>query len=170
MPPHAGTQPNPPHEVILRAPQPEDVPLLYAFESDPAWREMSMVKPRSKETFEAVWAKLFAGWAAGDTRIVQKTILADGEVCGTIGCHPIADRHVIGYGLGRAHWGRGIASRALAQVLLHVPHRPLHAAAAASNTASIRVLEKQGFKIAERRTAPESERCLAREEVIMMLA
>jgi RimJ/RimL family protein N-acetyltransferase len=164
---HAATRPAPPHDVTLRAPQPADVPTLFMFESDPSWCAMAMVKPRSWETFEAVWAKIFQDWAAGDARVVQKTILADGQVCGTIGCHLLGDRYVVGYGLGRPHWGRGIASRAVAQLLAETPQRPLYATAAASNTASIRVLAKHGFVIAERRVAPATDRCLAREEVTL---
>ncbi|NOX59424.1 MAG: GNAT family N-acetyltransferase, partial [Planctomycetes bacterium] len=49
------------------------------------------------------------------------------------------------YGLVQAYWGPGIASRALGLLLAEVPRRPLHATAAATNTASIRVLMKHGF-------------------------
>lgn len=150
-------------------PEPTDVPLLFAFESDPAWHTMAMVKPRSREAFEAVWAGLFAGWAAGDTRFVQRTILADGEVCGSIGVRPVGDRFTVGYGLGPAYWGRGIASRALGELLAQVPRRPLYAQVAASNPASIRVLQKHGFVVAERFHGPETERYVACEEVILIL-
>lgn len=138
---------------------------------------MAMLKPRSREAFEAVWAKLFADWAAGDTRFFQRTILADGEVCGTIGVRPVGkkdaaggERFDVGYGLGQAHWGRGIASRALHLLLEQVPHRPLYATVAASNAASIRVLEKHGFRIVERFMGEETERYLPCEEVTMALA
>ena len=89
------------------------MPTLFAFESDPAWCAMAMVKPRSAAVFDAVWAKIFKDRAAGVTGLVPKVILADGEVCGTIGCWPLDGRHDVGYGLGLAYWGRGIASRAL---------------------------------------------------------
>jgi RimJ/RimL family protein N-acetyltransferase len=159
-----------PPGVTLRMPRPADLPILYSFECDPAWTAMAMAKPRTAAAFEAAWAQIFRDWAAGRTDVVQKIILADGEVCGTIGCRLLAGRHVIGYGLGRAYWGRGIASRALGHLLAELPMRPLYATAAASNAASIRVLAKHGFVIAERRTAPETERSPAREEVVLMLA
>jgi RimJ/RimL family protein N-acetyltransferase len=155
--------------VRLRDVQPADLPVLFAFEREPAWRAVAMVKPRSAEVFEAVWAAIFKGWAAGETCVVQRTILADGEVCGVIGCRLLGDRHVVGYGLGQAYWGRGIASRALGLLLAQVLERPLYATAAAGNTASIRVLTKHGFVISERRTAPETERCPPRDEVSMVL-
>lgn len=171
-----------PRDVSLRLPVLADVPLLYTFENDPAWCAMAMLKPRSRAAFEAVWTKLFADWAAGDTRFFQRTIVADGEVCGTIGVRPVGAKKVgtdgaaaggerfdVGYGLGRAHWGRGIASRALEQLLAQVPHRPLFATVAVSNAASIRVLEKCGFVIVERFMGEETERYLACEEVTMKL-
>jgi len=144
--------------------------MLFAFESDPAWCAMAMVKPRSAATFDAVWAKIIQGHADGVKDVVQKVILADGEVCGTIGCRMIDSRSTVGYGLGRAYWGRGIASRAVALLLADVPQRPLYATAAATNTASIRVLLKNGFVLKEKRTVPETERCLARDEVCLVLA
>jgi RimJ/RimL family protein N-acetyltransferase len=155
---------------MLRDVQPLDLPTLFAFESDPAWRAMVMVKRRSAAAFDAVWAKIFQDRAAGVMDVVQKVILADGEVCGTIGCRLQDGKYEVGYGLGQAFWGRGIASCALGLLLAEVPLRPLYAMSAVTNIASIRVLTKHGFVIIETRTSPETERCLAREEVSLMLA
>ena len=49
------------------------------------------------------------------------------------------------YWIGREFWGKGIATKALAEFLGHVPVRPLYARAAKDNVASIRVLTKCGF-------------------------
>ena len=51
------------------------------------------------------------------------------------------------YWIDRAHWGRGIATRALRSLLAELPMRPLHARAAADNAASIRVLTNCGFVV-----------------------
>ena len=53
----------------------------------------------------------------------------------------------VGYWLGRAYWGQGIATAALSTFLHHIKTRPLYARAAKDNRASLRVLEKCGFKI-----------------------
>jgi RimJ/RimL family protein N-acetyltransferase len=47
------------------------------------------------------------------------------------------------------HWGRGIATAALSELIKLERARPLHAAAA-DNAGSIRVLEKCGFVVAGR--------------------
>jgi RimJ/RimL family protein N-acetyltransferase len=54
---------------------------------------------------------------------------------------------VIGYWLGREHWGRGIATDALREFLELVDERPLQATVAHANHASVRVLEKNGFRL-----------------------
>ncbi|QFR03133.1 GNAT family N-acetyltransferase [Streptomyces phaeolivaceus] len=59
---------------------------------------------------------------------------------------PRSEREVT-YVVGRPHWGQGIASQALAQLIKLERTRPLHADAAADNAGSIRVLEKCGFMV-----------------------
>ena len=76
-----------------------------------------------------------------------------GEAVGGIGYTPGEDisRHSaeVGYWLGRAFWGRGIATasvRALTAGILSKPRfNRLHATVFAGNTASARVLEKAGY-------------------------
>lgn len=144
-----------------------------------------MTKPRDEATFRAAWKRVL-----GDN-LHQRAILMDGVLCGSIGClwtpapttpgtpTPTTGssdavgspgKWMIGYGLGRAYWGRGIASTALGLLLKEVAQRPLFATAAANNLGSIRVLEKHGFVLIERRTAAETARTLAREEVEMVLS
>src|SRR2546426_5743563 len=49
----------------------------------------------------------------------------------------------IGYWLGKTHWGKGIASAALAQFLTRIKARPVYAHVAKHNLASIRVLRSE---------------------------
>jgi RimJ/RimL family protein N-acetyltransferase len=176
MQPHRTAPPAPPLGVILRDVEPADVPTLFAFESDPVYCAMAMIKPRTRAAFEAVWEKIFSERAAGVSAmgVAQKVILAEGpegwQVCGSIGCFAVDGGHAVGYGLARSHWGRGIASRALALLLAEVRVRPLHARVAASNAASIRVLTKNGFVIESRKASPETERYMACEELSLVLA
>ena len=81
-------------------------------------------------------------------------IVVEGEACGGVGCVPGSDIErfsaEVGYWLGRERWGRGIASEALRLLtgfafgelgLLRLFALPF-----ADNAASIRVLEKAGFR------------------------
>lgn len=167
------------HGVVLRDVVVADHDALFAFQCDPAGAAMAMVKPRSREAFDAMWARFGEQVARGEPGLVAKVILADGVVCGSIGCFvsvgessagELSERELsVGYGIGRAWWGRGIASRALALLLEQTTTRPIFARAAASNVASRRVLEKNGFVLVGSQWSPETERYLACEEVKFVL-
>jgi RimJ/RimL family protein N-acetyltransferase len=75
----------------------------------------------------------------------------------------------IGYWIGRKFWGKGIASQALAQFLVVVKARPLYAYVAKHNTASIRVLEKNGFTISVEDSQFDSTNNEKIEEVLFQL-
>ncbi|HMG05814.1 MAG TPA: GNAT family N-acetyltransferase [Chthoniobacterales bacterium] len=53
----------------------------------------------------------------------------------------------VGYWIDRAFWGRGVATEALSAFLCLEQTRPLYAGVAKHNVASIRVLQKCGFKL-----------------------
>jgi [ribosomal protein S5]-alanine N-acetyltransferase len=80
-------------------------------------------------------------------------IVVAGELVGGIGLKPLAGIYrytaEIGYWLGEAYWGRGLASQAVAALATHsleyLGFRRLQARVFAYNPASMRVLEKNGF-------------------------
>jgi RimJ/RimL family protein N-acetyltransferase len=82
-----------------------------------------------------------------DDNVFKQTILFDGQVAGNIVSWEGSDQRQIGYWLGKPYWGRGIATRALAQFLDQVRARPLYAHVARHNIASLRVLQKCGFTL-----------------------
>jgi RimJ/RimL family protein N-acetyltransferase len=68
-------------------------------------------------------------------------------VVGHIVSFDLGGHREVAYWIGRRHCGRGIATRALHEFLATVEMaRPLYAHAASDNVASIRVLEKRGFR------------------------
>jgi RimJ/RimL family protein N-acetyltransferase len=77
--------------------------------------------------------------------------------------------HHVGYWVDRSHWGKGIASQALALLLGEVDRRPLFASVATSNAASMRVLQKCGFVVEQVEHRPASERYPECEEAILVL-
>jgi RimJ/RimL family protein N-acetyltransferase len=119
-----------------------DIAILHAFEHEPGAAEMAAFPPREREAFEAHWARVRA-----DETCVARTILVDGEVAGNIGSFDRDGAREVGYWIGRDYWGRGVATAALALFLEEVePQRPIGAGVALGNAASMRVLEKCGFR------------------------
>lgn len=64
---------------------------------------------------------------------------------GTAGLFTVDGDREVTYWIARHAWGRGVATEAMRLLVSHEPTRPLFARAAAHNTASIAVLEHNGF-------------------------
>jgi RimJ/RimL family protein N-acetyltransferase len=97
--------------------------------------------PEDREAFDARWARLRA-----NEENTHRTIEVDGEVVGVISSWTQDGDREVTYWLGREHWGKGLATRALAAFLEIETARPLYGRAAADNAGSLRVLEKCGFE------------------------
>lgn len=135
-------------DVRLRDVEPADLPVFYRHQLDPDATHMAAFAARARADFDAHWATNVLGNPAAVTR----TIVADGEVAGYVGSWIQDGARLVGYWIGREHWGRGVATRGLSDFLELVTDRPLHAHVARHNVGSIRVLEKCGF-VAEREGA-----------------
>jgi RimJ/RimL family protein N-acetyltransferase len=125
---------------VLREVVEADLAVFYEHQRDPQAAAMAAFPPRDRDAFMAHWAKTLA-----NDSVLRRTVVFDGEVAGHIGCWEADGRLIVGYWIGREFWGRGLATRALAELLGMVDARPLHAYVAKGNVASIRVLEKCGF-------------------------
>jgi RimJ/RimL family protein N-acetyltransferase len=118
------------------------IPILYQFQLDEEATEMAAFPARSWEQFSAHAERI-----RRDPAVIARTVLADGDVVGSIGSYEQDGRRFVGYWIGREYWGRGIATEALRQLLALDPTRPIYAYVATHNTGSIRVLEKCGFVV-----------------------
>lgn len=127
--------------VLLRSVEDADLEVYFEHQADPQAAEMAAVPARDRDQFTEHWAKVRA-----DETVVTRTIVADGAVAGNIGSWQDDGQQVLGYRVGREHWGRGVATQALALFVAEVPIRPLYAHVVAHNAGSIRVLEKCGFR------------------------
>ncbi len=139
------------------------MPALFEMQSDPTSNEMAGTKPRTREVFFEVWKGHFVNPAI-NSRVIE---IDDGkggsEIVGGVSAFQADGRDCVGYWIARAHWGKGIASRALAMFLKGESRRPLHATAAKSNEPSRHILEKCGFRCVGFRMGEETERFVARE-------
>lgn len=129
----------------------------------PEARRLAAFPGREREAFLAHRARCRQNPAS-----LHRTILADDQVAGNVICWQDSSEHLVGYWLGRDYWGRGIATAALSRFLAEVNARPLRAHVAKHNHASIRVLEKCGFRPIHEDAHPGTD-ALASEDFIHRL-
>lgn len=153
------------NDITLREIRDEDLPVLFEHQSDPVAWHMAAFSPRQRDDFMAHWAKI-----AADPSGVVRAILLDGTVVGNLCCFDRDGLREIGYWIAREHWGKGIASRSLAMFLREVKERPLHAFVVADNVGSVRVLEKNGFRVLRREKVYLASRGEELDDILMMLA
>ena len=131
-------------DVRLRDVTEGDLPILFEQQMDPVANAVAAFPARERADFMAHWARILS-----DASVIKRTILSSGLVAGNIVSFERNGQREVGYWLGREYWGQGIASKALAGFLRHVPGRPLYARVAKHNVASLRVLQKCGFAIVD---------------------
>jgi len=129
--------------LTLRDAKASDIPVLYKFQSDPEANRLAGFVPRSRPDFVKHWRKILK-----DETVERKMILLGGEVAGYLVCFTrIRPDREVGYWIGREHWGKGVATKALKTFLREYKFRPLFARVAKHNAASLRVVKKNGFVI-----------------------
>src|SRR6266513_917521 len=129
--------------IALREVTKEDLPIFFEHQLDAEATRMAAFPSRDRDAFMAHWARIMSNESG-----ILNTILADDTVAGNVVYWEAAGEPNIGYWLGKTHWGKGIASAALAQFLIKIEARPVYAHVAKHNFASIRVLQKCGFRLA----------------------
>lgn len=129
-------------EILLRDVIESDLPIFFEQQLDPDATAMAAFPARDRDSFMAHWAKIMA-----DESVILKTILCDSQVAGNIVSWEQEGEREVGYWVGKEFWGKGIATKALAEFLTQVKTRPLVAHVAKHNVASRRVLEKCGFTL-----------------------
>lgn len=125
----------------LRPVEESDLPVFFAQQSDLEAVRLSGLAPRPHDVFYAHYAQVLQNPVN-----VIRTIEVDGEPAGHVATFPRDGRQEIGYWLGREYWGRGIVTWAFAEFLRDIRIRPLHAITSENNVASLRLLERAGFK------------------------
>jgi len=139
-------QNGPIQDLSLRDVVEDDLPLFFDFQLDPDANYMAAFiarDPTDREAFTAHWKKILAE----PTNIIR-TIVCDGQVVGSVSSYLRSGEPEVTYWIGRAHWGKGIATRALTTFLAQEnTTRPIYAGVAKDNVGSRRVLEKCGFRV-----------------------
>jgi RimJ/RimL family protein N-acetyltransferase len=128
--------------MVLRDVIDDDLDVFFEHQREPEALRIAAVATRDHETFLTHWRTRVLG--SPDVRAA--TIIVGGAVAGNVVSWEGDGERLVGYWVGSAYWGRGVATAALAEFLAERElRRPLHACVAVENIGSIRVLEKNGF-------------------------
>jgi RimJ/RimL family protein N-acetyltransferase len=101
---------------------------------------------------------------------INKTIVCDGQVAGSVSSYEDEGKPEVTYWLGKEYWGKGIATWALQAFLAHTnKRRPIYARVAKDNLGSRRVLEKCGFTVINESTGFANARGQEIEELLLEL-
>src|SRR5687767_5148635 len=73
-----------------------------------------------RAAYVARWTRLLE-----EGEVIARMITLDGELAGSIGMWGPPERRQITYWVWRWHWGNGVATRALEQLLKEAPQRPV---------------------------------------------
>lgn len=154
-------------DVLLREVTDGDLPVFFEQQLDPAANHMAAFTckdPADRDAFAAHWKKI-----QGDRSVTIRTILSDGRVAGHVASFERSGEREVTYWIGKEYWGKGIATRALSELLGQLKTRPLYARAARDNVASLRVLEKCGFTVSGHDKGFANARGEEVEEVVLKL-
>lgn len=152
--------------LVLRPVTEADLPTLFEQQRDPQAHRMAAFThrdPDDRAGYLGWWARVLANEA-----VRARAIEVDGALAGSVICWPDDDALEVSYWLGRAFWGRGIATAALTAFVAEVG-RPFVARAASDNLGSIRVLQKCGFVETGRETGFAGARGAEIEETVFRL-
>ena len=126
-------------ELLLRPVVADDLPIFFEQQADPDANYIAaftVKDPSDRAAFMARWQRILA-----DPTVIIRTVVTDGAVAGSVLSYEVEGRPEVSYWLGRAFWGRGIATRALTAFLADANRtRPIYARAAKDNIGSLRVL------------------------------
>ena len=153
--------------ILLRDVTDSDLATFYEYQLDSEANYMAAFigrDPTDREAFDKHWTKI-----RNDKDVMIKTILYDGSIAGSVSKYLREGRPEVTYWIGKPYWGKGIATQALSLFLQELRTRPIYAGAASDNTASIRVLEKNGFRVVGRGKGFANARGTVIEEVLMEL-
>ncbi|WP_196279380.1 GNAT family N-acetyltransferase [Catellatospora vulcania] len=127
--------------VLLRDVDDADLEVFYEQQLEEEAVRRAQFPARDRDRFLTHWRTKVLGNPTGHFQ----TVTVDGEVAGNIVAWWQDDKRYIGYWFGQRFWGRGVGTAALRQFLQREV-RPLYADSFVGNTASIRLLERCGFR------------------------
>lgn len=121
----------------------DDLNAFFQFQLDKEASYLAAFTPKDTND-ETAYVERYTRYLT-DPSIHMRTIMADGEIAGSISKYVIEEEAEITYWIDRKFWGKGIATAALSAFLHLEQSRPIYGRVAFDNFGSQRVLEKCGF-------------------------
>ena len=144
--------------------QHEHLEIFFRNQLDTEANDLAKVYPRKRDEFDAHWARIM-----NNPEVVARSIQFGDGVAGNINAFWIESEMYVGYWIDKAHWGKGIATNALAELISLVEVRPLFARVAIENIGSVCVLERCGFVKADEFDSAGDDRFVACVEAVYIL-
>lgn len=129
-------------DVQLRDVDDADLEVFFEHQREEEGVRRAHFPARDREPFLTHWRTKVLGNPTGSAQ----TVTVDGEVAGNIVAWWQNDERFVGYWFGERFWGRGVGTAALRQFIQREQVRPLVADVFVGNTASVRLLERCGFR------------------------
>jgi RimJ/RimL family protein N-acetyltransferase len=131
--------------IALRPVADADLDALFDQMRDPESVWMAAFTPADPDDRTAFDAHMARVRSSPD--VTLRAVTCDGQLVSSVAIFILDGETDVTYWIARSAWGHGIASQALQLITDLVATRPLHARAASDNLASVRGLQKSGFKI-----------------------
>lgn len=138
---------------VLRPMEPKDAPSLTKNANNfKVWLNLKDLMPHPYKLGDAEW---FINHVSEDDPVQKMGIMIEEQVAGVIGINLNTDIYVmnahLGYWIGEPYWGKGYMSKAvkafIPYIFDHFDIAKIESAAFSRNHASIRILEKNGFRL-----------------------
>jgi len=139
-------------DIRLRPTRGSDLPLFYDHQCDAGAAAMAGFTPRPRPAFDAHWDRILA---RPDCTVA--TVEVDGGPVGYVATFPRDDRREIAFWLDRSVWNRGVGRQAVSTFVARHRERPLFATVIPTNTASLALLRRCGFRLIGQETGPDAE-------------
>lgn len=130
-------------EITLKRSIVADLDQFFQFQLDEEASHLAAFTPKNP-TDKAAYLEKYTELLS-HTTVNMQTIYVDETIVGSISKFEIEGEAEITYWIDRKFWGRGIATRALKQLLTIEAIRPIFGRVAFDNWGSQKVLEKCGF-------------------------
>ena len=158
--------------INLREVRDADIGVFYEHLQHPPAQQMAAFiheNPADRAAHDAHWVRLLASDAVLNRSIELIEPDRDPVLAGHICSFDMEGDREVTYWIDHAQWGKGIATRALGAFLEVERTRPLFGRAAKDNEASVKVMQRNGFRLLREERGFANARSSEIDEVVMVL-